>query len=74
MRGPWFWQLDMVASKEFRIPLGDQTRLQFRFEGFNLLNRTNFRAPNANRNSANYGTITSTFDARQMQIGAKLSF
>ncbi len=74
VRGPWFWQMDMVATKEFKIPFGDQTRLQFRFEAFNLLNRANFRAPNANRNSANYGTITSTYDARQMQIGAKLSF
>lgn len=74
VRGPWFWTLDMVASKGFRVPLGDQTRVQFRFEAFNLLNKTNFRAPNSNRNSANYGTITSTFDARQMQLGVKLMF
>lgn len=45
VRGPWFWQMDMVATKEFKIPFGDQTRLQFRFEAFNLLNRANFRAP-----------------------------
>jgi hypothetical protein len=72
--GPWYWQLDMVASKDFRIPIGDQTRVQFRVEAFNLLNRTNFRAPNANRNSASFGTITSTFDARQVQLGVKVSF
>jgi hypothetical protein len=74
VRGPWYWQIDLVASKDFRIPLGDQTRVQFRAEAFNLLNKTNFRAPNANRNSANYGTITSTFDARQIQLGIKLTF
>lgn len=74
VRGPWFWQVDLVATKSFRVPVGDQTRLELRFEAFNLLNRTNFRAPNANRNSPNYGTITSTFDARQVQLGAKLSF
>jgi hypothetical protein len=74
VRGPWYWQIDLVASKDFRIPLGDQTRVQFRAEAFNLLNKTNFRAPNANRNSANYGTITSTFDARQIQLGLKLMF
>jgi hypothetical protein len=74
VRGPRFWQVDMVASKDFRLPFGDQTKLQFRFEAFNLLNKTNFRSPNANRSLANFGTITSTFDARQMQLGAKLMF
>jgi hypothetical protein len=74
VRGPLFWQLDMVASKDFRIPLGDQTRVQFRFEAFNLLNKTNFRAPNANRSTAAFGTITSAWDARQMQVGLKLMF
>ena len=74
VRGPRFWQVDFVASKDFRLPIGDQTRVQFRFEAFNLLNKTNFRSPNANRSSANFGTITSTFDARQMQLGVKVTF
>jgi len=72
--GPWFWQLDFVASKNFRIPVGPQTRLQIRIEAFNLLNRTNFQAPNGNRSSSGFGTITSTYDARQIQLGAKLMF
>ena len=33
---------------------------EFRLEAFNLLNRTNFRAPNGNRSAAAFGTITST--------------
>jgi hypothetical protein len=74
VQGPWYWNIDFVAAKEFPIPLGDQTRVQFRFEAFNLLNKTNFRAPNANRSNANYGTITSTWDARQIQLGVKLMF
>jgi hypothetical protein len=49
-------------------------RVQVRFEAFNVLNRVNFRAPNANRSNANFGTITGTFDARQMQLGVKLIF
>jgi hypothetical protein len=72
--GPWYWNVDFVAAKEFAIPLGSQTRAQFRFEAFNLLNKTNFRAPNANRSAGNFGTITSTWDARQMQLGFKLLF
>jgi Carboxypeptidase regulatory-like domain/TonB-dependent Receptor Plug Domain len=72
--GPWFWQLDFVASKNFRLPVGPQTNLQIRFEAFNLLNRSNFHAPNGNRSSAGYGTITSTYDARQIQLGVKVTF
>jgi hypothetical protein len=74
VRGPWFWQLDAVASKDFGLPVGTDTRLQFRLEAFNLLNRTNFRAPNANRSVGNYGTITGTYDARQLQLGVKVTF
>jgi Carboxypeptidase regulatory-like domain/TonB-dependent Receptor Plug Domain len=74
VRGPGFWNLDMVAAKEFRLPFGDDTRIQFRLEAFNALNRTNFRAPNGNRSSPAFGTITSTYDARQLQLGVKVSF
>jgi hypothetical protein len=74
VRAPRFWQMDLVAAKDFKLPFGDQTRLQFRFEAFNLLNKSNFRAPNGNRSSGAFGTITSTYDARQLQLGVKLSF
>jgi hypothetical protein len=74
VRAPAFYQVDFVASKDFLLPVGSQTRLQFRLEAFNLLNRSNFRAPNINRSSANFGTITSTWDARQIQLGLKLMF
>jgi hypothetical protein len=74
VRAPAFYQVDFVASKDFRLPLGSQTRLQFRLEAFNLLNRTNFRAPVINRSASNFGTINSTWDARQIQLGLKLMF
>ena len=37
-----------------------------------ILNHTNFTAPNANRSLSNFGTITQTFDARQVQLGMKV--
>ncbi|MBA2306395.1 MAG: TonB-dependent receptor, partial [Acidobacteria bacterium] len=74
VRGPWFWQMDFVAAKDFRLPVGTDTRAQFRFEAFNLLNRANFRGPNGNRSTGGYGTITSTYDARQLQLGVKVTF
>ncbi|MGE3521093.1 MAG: carboxypeptidase regulatory-like domain-containing protein, partial [Vicinamibacterales bacterium] len=70
VRGPMFWQIDMAASKQ--VPLTRSVRVEFRIEAFNLLNRTNFRAPNGNRSSNAFGTITSTYDPRQLQLGLKL--
>jgi hypothetical protein len=72
VRSPSFFQVDFVASKDF--VLHGSTKLQFRVEAFNLFDRANFRAPNPNRSSSSFGQITSTFDARQVQLGLKLMF
>ena len=69
VRGPKFWQLDTALSKAFA--LGGPAKFEFRLEAFNLLNHTNFRAPNGNRSSGAFGTITSTYDPRQLQLGFK---
>ena len=68
------WQVDMVASKRFDIPWSNNGSFEFRLEAFNLLNRTNFRAPNGNRSAGAYGTITATYDPRIMQLGFKATF
>jgi hypothetical protein len=70
VRGPNYWTFDLAASKYF--PIGAQARLQVRFEAFNLFNRANFTAPNGTRSSSAFGTITSTFDPLQLQLGVKL--
>ena len=70
VRGPNFWQLDLAASKRFA--LGGPAQFEFRLEAFNLFNRTNFRAPNGNRSAGAFGTITATYDPRQLQLGFKL--
>jgi hypothetical protein len=72
VRGPSYWRLDLVVAKDVRL-MGD-LRLQLRAEAFNALNHTNFRAPNGIRSAAGFGTITSTYDARQVQLGVKLMF
>jgi hypothetical protein len=72
VRGPVFWQIDLAMSKHFAIT--SRSDFEFRFEAFNLLNRTNFRPPNGNRSAGAFGTITSTYDPRQLQLGFKLNF
>jgi len=69
VRGPSFWQVDLALSKQ--VSVGSSSRVEIRLEAFNLFNRTNFQAPNGNKSSGGFGTITSTYDARQLQIGAK---
>ena len=55
-------------------PRPRQHPLELRIEAFNLFNRTNFSTPNANRSNTNFGTITSTSAARQIQLGVKVHF
>ena len=72
VRGPNFRQFDMAAIK--RVTMPHQTRMELRLEAFNLFNRVNYGPPSGNRSSAAFGTITSTYDARQLQLGVKFSF
>ncbi len=73
VQGYPFYQVDFALSKFFPLPWRE-SRLQLRIEAFNLFNKTNFRAPNRDRSSAGFGTITSAYDARQIQLGVKLLF
>jgi hypothetical protein len=72
VRGPKYWTVDLAAVKQ--VPLSNTARIELRLEAFNLLDRANFTAPNGNRSAAGFGTITSTYDARQVQVGVKLLF
>jgi len=71
-RAPNFEQWDFAANKNFQIR--ESMRLQFRSEFFNFTNHTNFGIPTTNLNSSAFGTIRSTFPARQIQLALKLIF
>jgi hypothetical protein len=74
VRGYAFYQLDLRVQKKFPLPLRNGGALEIQVEGFNVLNKTNFSAPNGDRSSGAFGTIRSTFDARQLQLAAKITF
>jgi hypothetical protein len=68
-----FFQFDLGLHKNFGL-WSDQTRLELRVEAFNLFNRTNFQPANGNRSAGAFGSISSAFAARQIQLGVKLHF
>jgi hypothetical protein len=73
-RSDSYFNFDLGVHKQFKLPINEQTRLEFRAEFFNLFNRTNFQAANSDINSAAFGTINSTFPARQIQLALKFYF
>lgn len=73
-RSDRYFNLDLGLHKQFKLPITDDTRIDFRAEFFNIFNRTNFQAANSDITSANFGVINSTFPARQIQLALKLTF
>lgn len=65
--------IDFSMFKQFQI--SERSRLQFRWEVFNLPNTPSFGGPNATLDTNTVGRVTSTSTApRQMQVALKLSF
>jgi hypothetical protein len=71
-RAPGLEQWDLSADKTFRIH--ENVKLQFRSEFFNVINHTNFGIPNTNYGSSSFGTIRTTYPARQIQFALKATF
>ncbi len=73
LRQPAMKTWDVGLFKEF--PVKEGHRFQFRFEGFNLFNTPQFRAPNAVLGAPAFGVVTATWlDNRQMQLALKYLF
>ncbi|HTZ75076.1 MAG TPA: TonB-dependent receptor [Candidatus Aquilonibacter sp.] len=71
-RAPGYEDWDFALDKYFTIH--ETTRLQFRSEFFNFLNKTDFGVPNTQTTNSAFGTIRSTYPARQIQFALKLLF
>jgi hypothetical protein len=61
---------NLSLAKSFSIT--EKRHIDFRWEAFNLLNRTQFGSPNANLNSSTFGVVSSQANTpRQMQAALK---
>lgn len=70
--GPGYANVDVVFQKDAQV--SSRTRIEFRWEIFNLLNRANFNVPNRVAFTPNFGRIFSAQNPRQMQFGVKVTF
>ncbi|HEY7856491.1 MAG TPA: hypothetical protein VIC32_08600, partial [Terriglobales bacterium] len=71
-RGPGAVNLDLAVVKHTKF--GENTDVEIRGEGFNLLNHAEFNNPNLNIRSGNFGRITGTADPRIVQLALRISF
>ncbi len=73
-------QVDLALAKE--VLIGERVRFRFRADVFNVFNRAQYGAPNADLSKVNFGVITSTISTyatgrgtpREFQLSAKVSF
>jgi hypothetical protein len=68
--GPGLEEFDLSLQKN--LQLNEAARLQFRAEAYNLFNHPNFNIPNRTAFTANFGSISSAQDSRQLQLALKL--
>ncbi|MEG9436303.1 carboxypeptidase regulatory-like domain-containing protein [Edaphobacter sp. HDX4] len=69
---PGLFNFNMALFKSFSFT--EAVKLQMRLETFNTFNHTQFNGIDSASNDANFGQVTSTYDPRTLQLGAKLSF
>lgn len=72
-RSPNYDTLDLGLHK--RVPLwSESSALEIRAEGFNILNRANYQAPDGVATDSTFGQITTAYPARELQGAIKLIF
>ncbi len=65
--------LNLGLHKSFQL-WNDHTHFDLRGEAFNALNHVNYANPDNNRSDSTFGSITSAFPARQLQVAGKITF
>jgi hypothetical protein len=73
--GPGLFNFNLSLFKNIMLTSREEgPRLQLRFESFNTFNHTEFNGIDTGSASGTFGQVTSTYDPRVLQLGAKLSF
>jgi hypothetical protein len=72
VRGPSYRDVDLALTR--RVRTGCRQAFELRAEIFNVFNTVNLGQPNAVLGAANFGTITTAFDPRVVQLAVKYLF
>jgi len=72
LRGDGVVNVDLSILRNF--PIGENAKLQFRGEFFNLGNHPNFDAPGSTFGGPGYGIVANAGPARRVQLGARIVF
>jgi hypothetical protein len=70
--GPGYQTWDMSLFKN--IKMTERVGMQFRAEGFNIFNHTNFNSVDTTLGDAQFGMVTDAHSPRIIQLGLKLNF
>jgi hypothetical protein len=73
LRGLGYESLALAVHKKFGL-WSESSNLEFRAEAFNLLNSVNYQAPNSDISSSSFGSVTSAYPARQLQVALRLTY
>ncbi len=74
LRGPGRDNWNLSLFKSFPFTHDESRRLEIRAESFNAWNHTQFDAVSNSLGASNFGQVTSAFDPRVFQFGAKIYF
>jgi hypothetical protein len=74
-RNPGLVQVDASVLKNNHLPwLGEAGNLQLRFDFINLFNHPNLGPVDPNMGDAGFGKVATALNARQLQLGVRVSF
>jgi hypothetical protein len=80
LNGPGYRDVDVTLAKGFGLPnnrvLGENAKLEFRVDAYNLFNNLNFNPTSISNNiaNANFGQDTAALAARTVTMTARFSF
>jgi hypothetical protein len=74
VRLPGLFNFNWSLFKTINFRENALPNLEIRFESFNVFNHTQFNGVDANSADQDFGQATSAYDARTIQLGAKLHF
>jgi hypothetical protein len=67
-------RFDMSLFKTIALTPHEGPSLELRFESFNTFNHTQFNGVDSGSTDGNFGQVTSAYDPRVLQLGAKFHF